>query len=100
MTCIVNGDKQKEFGLDKRGGLPKQCRDCEVLYICHGGCPKNRLRKTEEDGKFLNYLCEGYRDFFRHIDEPMRFMANELIHDRAPSNVMEYMRNSNLRSRV
>jgi uncharacterized protein len=100
MACIVGDDRQIEFGLNKRGGLPKLCRDCEVFFACYGGCPKNRLTKTEEDGKFLNYLCEGYSDFFRHIDEPMGFMANALIHDRAPSSVMEYMRNSDRRSGV
>lgn len=31
------------------------------------------------DGEFgLNYLCEGYKAFFTHVDEPMQFMANDL----------------------
>lgn len=99
MIDILSSDKQVEFGREKQVRLPKQCRDCEVLFACHGGCPKNRLRNSEEDGKSLNYLCEGYKAFFHHIDEPMGFMANELKHDRAPSNVMEYMRNLELRRR-
>lgn len=40
----------------------------------------------------LNYLCAGYKSFFTHIDDPMRFMANELAHRRSPANVMMYMR--------
>jgi uncharacterized protein len=39
----------------------------------------------------LNYLCEGYRMFFPHIDRPMKFMVKELTANRPPSNVMKYM---------
>ena len=41
------------------------------------------------DGEFgLNYLCAGYKLFFNHIDPYMKFMAEELRHNRAPANVM------------
>ncbi len=40
----------------------------------------------------MNYLCAGYKHFFRHIDPYMRFMANELKYDRAPARVMEWAR--------
>jgi uncharacterized protein len=38
----------------------------------------------------LNYLCAGYRRFFRHIDPYMRFMAEELGEGRAPANEMAW----------
>ncbi len=85
---MVSSDRQRQFGLDKRDGLPQYCRDCEVRFVCNGGCPKDRILTTPEGEPGLNYLCGGYRSFFNHIDEPMRLMANELRHRRPPANIM------------
>ncbi len=91
LTEIVTSEQQRAFGLAKREALPQYCRDCEVRFICNGGCPKNRFIATPSGEPGLNYLCAGYKTFFTHIDEPMRFMANELAHQRPPANVMLYM---------
>jgi uncharacterized protein len=55
--------------------LPQACRDCRYLFVCNGGCPKDRLTGPDEDGPRLNYLCESYKAFFGHIDSPMKRMA-------------------------
>lgn len=89
---IVTSDQQREFGLAKRETLPRYCRECEVRFACHGECPKNRFIKTPDGEPGLNYLCASYKAFFKHIDEPMRFMARELSFERAPANVMGFMR--------
>jgi uncharacterized protein len=88
---LVASEKQVRFGLDKLQGLPRYCRACEVRFACYGECPKNRFLKTPDGEPGLNYLCAGYRAFFWHIDEPMRFMAGELSCGRAPANVMSFM---------
>jgi uncharacterized protein len=72
---IVESPRQRAFGRAKRDGLPHQCVTCEVRFACHGGCPKDRFLTTADGEPGLNYLCEGYRAFFRHLDEPMRLMA-------------------------
>jgi uncharacterized protein len=82
---MVGSEQQRRFGLGKRDALPEVCRACEVRFVCNGGCPKNRM----EAG--LNHLCEGYRAFFRHIDEPMRFMAAELEARRPPASIMHHL---------
>ena len=69
---------QNSFGQDKASQLPRYCRQCEVRFVCNGGCPKNRIRKTPDGEPGLNYLCAGYKAFFTHIDGPMRVMANHL----------------------
>ncbi len=92
LSEIVISDKQQQFGRAKRDTLPQYCLDCEVRFVCNGGCPKNRFIETPSGEPGLNYLCAGYKAFFTHIDEPMRFMANELTHQRPPANVMFYMR--------
>lgn len=91
MIDMVNSDQQRKFGLNKRDTLPRYCRECEVRFVCNGGCPKNRILHTPDGEPGLNYLCPGYKAFFTHIDEPMRFMANELRMQRPPANVMFYM---------
>ena len=58
--------------------LPQQCRSCPYEFICHGECPKNRLIPTSPGAPRLNYLCEGYRQFFAHTEPFMRDMAERL----------------------
>lgn len=91
LADIVVSEQQRAFGLAKRDTLPRFCQECDVRFMCNGGCPKNRFIKTPDGEEGLNYLCAGYKAFFRHIDEAMRFMANELTHQRPPANIMRYM---------
>jgi uncharacterized protein len=88
---MVGSAQQRRFGLDKRDALPRYCRECPVRFICHGGCPKDRLLHTPDGEPGLNYLCEGYRAFFTHIDGAMRFMAGELRAQRPPTNIMSHL---------
>ena len=73
---LAASEKQYRFGQDKRATLPQVCRDCEVLFACQGECPKNRFLTTTDGEQGLNYLCEGWKAFFRHIDFPMQIMAD------------------------
>ncbi|MDP9383135.1 MAG: anaerobic sulfatase maturase [Chloroflexota bacterium] len=84
---LVGSEKQRAFGRAKRDSLPRYCLECEVRFVCNGGCPKDRILQTPDGEPGLNYLCEGYRRFFNHIDRPMRIMASELRQRRPPANV-------------
>jgi len=87
---MVQSHKQYQFGMDKRDSLPKYCMACEVRFVCNGGCPKNRTKHTP-DGEFgLNYLCEGYRAFFNHVDEPMKKMAQLIKMKHLPAEIMDH----------
>jgi uncharacterized protein len=88
LTGLVNSERQRQFGLSKREKLPEYCKKCPVLFACRGECIKNRFAVTPEGEPGLNYLCEGYRMFFNHIDRPMKFMVKELHAGRAPANIM------------
>ncbi len=88
MIDLVSSAQQRHFGIAKRDTLPRYCRECEVLFACHGECPKNRFIETPDGEPGLNYLCSGYKTFFTHIDRPMRTMAEMLRRNRAPSEVM------------
>ncbi len=88
---LVGSKKQIDFGQDKLDALPGYCRECQVRFVCHGGCPKNRFIRTPDGMPGLNYLCAGYKAFFTHIDLPMRIMANLLRQRRAPAEVMQIL---------
>jgi uncharacterized protein len=77
------------FGVTKETGLPRWCRDCEVLPACHGGCPKHRFETTYYDEPGLQYLCAGYKKFFLHIRKYLRAMATLLENGLPASRVME-----------
>ena len=80
---MMYGSQQQRFMRTKVDSLSQRCRECDYLFACHGECPRNRFLSGNE-----NYLCEGYRMFFRHVSPTMNFMAQELAAGRAPSNVM------------
>ena len=91
MLDLVSSEKQRQFGKDKQSSLPRYCRQCEVRFACHGGCPKNRFIRTPDGEPGLNYLCAGYKSFFNHIDRPMKMMAALLQQRRAPAEIMTFM---------
>ena len=92
MAEIAACEKQRKFGQDKRDTLPQYCRRCEFLHICNGECPKNRLIKTPDGQEGLNYLCEGFKAFFKHADMPMRIMAELIRRGKLAEEVMDVMR--------
>jgi len=90
---LARSQRTFDFGIEKRNSLPRQCRNCEVLYACHGECPKHRFSVTADNKPGLNYLCEGYKMFFRHAEPYMDYMSKELKNKRPPANVMKWIRN-------
>jgi uncharacterized protein len=75
---LVDSPEQRAFGQAKLDTLPAYCRSCDVRFACNGGCPKDRFVQTPDGEPGLHYLCEGYQLFFRHVDTPMRVMADLL----------------------
>jgi uncharacterized protein len=89
---LVQSDHQIKFGQDKKDTLPRHCLDCDVRFVCNGGCPKHRFIKTPSGEEGLNYFCRGYKSFFKHIDPCMRFMANEVRQGRPASGVAQWVK--------
>jgi uncharacterized protein len=71
LNKLLDGEELKRFGEAKRDALPRYCRECEVLDMCNGGCPKYRFIRTPEGDPGLNYLCSGLKRFFLHCREPL-----------------------------
>lgn len=86
---MLYGEQQRLFSCLKHATLPKQCKECEWEFACHGECPKNRFVNDRYGNPGLNYLCSGYRHFYEHVAPYMDFMKKEFMNQRPPANVME-----------
>lgn len=74
IDTLVGSPAQRRFGEYKMTSLPAYCRRCDVRAACNGECPKNRFLETPDGEPGLNYLCRGYKKFFRHIRPEMQFL--------------------------
>ena len=92
---LMLSDKQYQFGQAKKDELPLQCIQCNLKFACQGACPKHRFCKDVNGKSGLNYLCPSYKEFFSHIDWPMRIMAYLFNHGRAPADIMPIMNGKN-----
>lgn len=88
MIELVASPQQLKFGQDKLDSLPKYCLECDVRFACHGECPKNRFLTTPDGDPGLNYLCAGFKQFFHHVDFPMKLMAGLHRRGRPAAEVM------------
>lgn len=88
---LAASDRQYRFGQDKSDTLPQVCRECDVLFACRGECPKNRFLTTPAGEPGLNYLCEGWKAFFHHIDFPMQIIAGLMRMGYPASEVMRVL---------
>jgi len=89
LPVLAGSPEQRAFGRAKQASLPRYCRECEVRFVCNGGCPKNRLLETPDGEAGLNWLCEGYRSFFNHAGPAMEYMVEALRSRQPPAGIME-----------
>ena len=75
MLDLVASPQQRAFGQAKRDTLTAQCRGCDVLPLCNGGCPKDRFVESRDGEAGHNYLCEGLYHFYTHTRPAMTAMA-------------------------
>ena len=85
---MLYGEQQQEFSRLKHSSLPRQCKECDMEFACHGECPKNRFMKDKYGDSGLNYLCPGYYHYYQHVAPYMDYMKQELMAQRPPSNIM------------
>ncbi len=67
---LLNSPDQAGFG-KRKAGLSEDCRRCQWLKYCSGGCPKERM------GGKNNLLCPAYKIFFEHSDETFKALARK-----------------------
>ena len=91
---MLYGEKQQAFSRLKHTSLPRQCKECNLEFACHGECPKNRFEKDKYGEPGLNYLCQGYYQYYSHVAPYMDFMKRELLAQRPPANIMNVLKNN------
>ena len=91
---MLYGEKQQAFSHLKHTSLPRQCKECDMEFACHGECPKNRFEKDKYGEPGLNYLCQGYYQYYSHVAPYMDFMKRELLALRPPANIMNVLKNN------
>ena len=91
---MLYGEKQQAFSRLKHTSLPRQCKECDMEFACHGECPKNRFEKDKYGEPGLNYLCQGYYQYYTHVATYMDFMKRELLAQRPPANIMNVLKNN------
>lgn len=88
MLDLVASPQQRAFGRRKRDALTRQCRTCDVLTLCHGGCPKDRFAVSRDGEGGHNHLCEGLHDFYTHTRPTMTAMARLVREGRYADEIM------------
>lgn len=91
---MLYGEKQQAFSRLKHTSLPRQCKECDMEFACHGECPKNRFEKDKYGESGLNYLCQGYYQYYSNVAPYMDFMKRELLAQRPPANIMNVLKNN------
>ena len=88
---MLYGEQQQAFSRLKHASLPRQCKECDMEFACHGECPQNRFLHDRYGNPGLNYLCRGYYQYYTHVAPYMDLMKRELLAQRPPANIMHML---------
>jgi uncharacterized protein len=88
MLDLVASPQQHAFGQHKKDSLTAQCRSCDVLALCNGGCPKDRFIPSRDGEDGHNYLCDGLYHFYTHARPTMTAMAQLIRQGRYADEIM------------
>ncbi|NJO16147.1 MAG: anaerobic sulfatase maturase [Thioploca sp.] len=61
------------FGL-RKANYGEECRRCQWLKLCYGGCIKDRLHDPRDHEH--NHFCESYQYFFERVDSQFKELAD------------------------
>jgi uncharacterized protein len=94
LVDFLESPAQKAFGQAKWDTLPQYCRDCTVLEMCFGGCPKDRILRTPDGQSGLNFLCAGLKRFFIHcrpfVEQVSALWQRQTIEKQNPSSEVKH----------
>lgn len=99
LETMIGGSELSAFGEAKRDALPQICRECDVLEMCNGGCPKDRIIKAPDGVNTLNYLCAGYKAFFSHFRPYAQRLAILRAAGHPPAQLMEILEKERAKDR-
>ena len=83
---------QLGFGESKSSALTTQCRSCEWLAVCNGGCPKDRFAISEDGEPGHNHLCSGLMRFFSYVRPAVNLVTALSKQGHSPDVIMSHLR--------
>ena len=93
---IVDGERQVDFGQSKQKQLTNRCKRCEVQHFCNGGCPAQHFVNLRNEKYPHNYLCEGYKTFFKYTQPYFEAIAQTLQKKMPANQYHRFLVNSKL----
>lgn len=73
---LANSNIYRNFG-EEKSNFAALCKNCEHLPYCSGGCLKHRVCGEGQMNR-LSWLCNGWKQFYRHAMPGFVRMANWL----------------------
>lgn len=64
--------------LQMKPTLPEQCKSCEWLSLCHGGCPRNRRWSDDFQESNPDYFCESYKQLYAYAHERLTVLGEKV----------------------
>jgi serine-type anaerobic sulfatase-maturating enzyme len=84
LRTLIESPRQREFA-NLKADLPEGCRACEWLWLCHGGCTKDRMRSGNEGERGVDYFCESYKMIFEHTQSTFEELKVLVEAERGPA---------------
>ncbi len=72
---MLNSPRQQMFG-NLKVKLQKKCLNCRWLWICRGGCTKDRLQFSSD--RKVSHLCQAYKKFLSYSDARMKNLVKDI----------------------
>ncbi len=92
---LADSQRQIFFGNSKRDTLTAECRRCQWLACCNGGCMKDRFGLSADGEAGQYYLCQGLKQFFSHAHAPMQRVMELSRSGYKPAQIMRQLREEN-----
>ncbi|UCZ52490.1 anaerobic sulfatase maturase [Bacillus shivajii] len=71
-------NKTYDHFLKNKASLPGECKKCDFLHLCYGGCPRNRNGSLIVQESDVDYFCESYKKIYSYAHERMEIVARNL----------------------
>jgi uncharacterized protein len=78
---LQHSQKYLDFGAQK-AQWNDACNECDCLLFCAGDCLKHRLPCGGGDTKSLSWLCDGWKQFYRHALPGFKRIAGQITDER------------------
>ncbi len=64
MEDMLQGETARAF-VEVSKGVPEECRQCEYISVCRGGC-RRHYEPISENSLDSNYFCSTYKGFYKY----------------------------------